>query len=1144
MASYKQWLRQQPIRIKLMVIILLTTLIAVALEAAGFIAYERIRKQEEMARDIGSLAMVIANRSSAALAFNDERVAAEALAALALKGAVTAACIYDDKGAIFARWDSGAEPHFLFPPAVLEERTDFEDDHVHVVVPIRVYDTPIGSVFVRASLVDQRALWRQFLLAAVLIGVLSSLIAVLVAMRVRRVISRPVERLTETVQAITSGQDYSLRARHPGSDEVGSLVGAVNRMLETIQGRDQALKAVNHSLAESEEQLRQANEALEQRVADRTAELQAVFDSASIGIVLARERIIARCNRRMDELLGYPPGAQVGQSTRIWYADDETYDEVCSSLHQLLARGDAYVREVQLCRRDGSRFWARMAVRSIDSADSSHGVVAIVEDISVERATMDEMQRARTLAEEATRMKSEFLANMSHEIRTPMNAILGMLYLALKSDLAPAVRNQIDKAQGAARSLLGIINDILDFSKIEAGKLDLEQVEFGLDTVLEQVTDAIGYQVEHKGIEFLIRYDPTIPRLLVGDPLRLGQILLNLCSNSVKFTEQGEVELAMRCLDSDGTSIHLQVCVRDSGIGMTPEVQQKLFEKFTQADQSTTRRFGGTGLGLAICKNLVALMDGRIWVEDSQPGKGTTICFALRLPIAHQAQARQRQLVDEAGPLLKGVRALVVDDNEVSRSIMAELLGYFHLEVTTAANGPAALGLLEGAEQPFDLVMMDWRMPGMNGDEVTQRIHSDIGIASKPKVVMVTAYGREEVIRLAEQAGVDGFLIKPVSPSTLLDTLLPVLGRGRLLDAGEPAARAAATMPASRRLDGVRLLLVEDNEINREFATELLRGEGIMVDEAVDGRQAVEFVQRTDYDVVLMDIQMPVMDGLEAARRIRALAANPDGARFGRLPIIAMTALAMAKDVEQGRAAGMNDHVTKPIAPDQLLAAIAHWVNVPGGRAAEAVDRPETAPAELPPILAALGQFDAVEGVRRIGGKPEAYCRQLGRFREHYADAVTELQRLLASEGTRRAEEYCHALKGVTGNLGATALYEQLTAIDDTLKRGASPEAAELARLDELLGQALGGIDTVLAGTATLEPVTAVPLAAEELKALLDDLERALRYDLGAAEPLVMRLRAGVGDGRLAGEAAELASLIESFDIDGALERLAALRTA
>ena len=519
--------------------------------------------------------------------------------------------------------------------------------------------------------------------------------------------------------------------------------------------------------------------------------------------------------------------------------------------------------------------------RLFDSLQELDELNRNLENIVAERT--QELRLAKEEAEEATRSKSEFLANMSHEIRTPMNAILGMLYLALKSDLTPSQHNHLAKAQGAAHSLLGIINDILDFSKIEAGKLDIESIEFGLDAVLEQLTDAISYQTEHKGIEFLVHYDVSIPPILVGDPLRLGQILLNLCGNAVKFTEEGEVELGFRCLTTSETDVTLQAYVRDSGIGMAPEVQDKLFEKFTQADQSTTRRFGGTGLGLAICKNLVELMGGRIWVEDSQPGKGTTICFTVQLKISQQAQARQRELVEQAGPLLKGIRVLVVDDNEVSREILAEMLRYFHIDVGTAANGPAALSALESsADHPYDLVLMDWRMPGMNGDEATRRIHGNARLVRQPKVVMVTAYGREDVIRLAEQAGVDGFLIKPVSPSTLLDSILSALGRGRILDADDTRHSNLNDLASSGQLAGACLLLVEDNDINREFATELLRSEGIEVDESINGQDAVEKVQRRDYDAVLMDVQMPVMDGLEAARRIRALATTPGGETIRR----------------------------------------------------------------------------------------------------------------------------------------------------------------------------------------------------------------------------------------------------------------------
>jgi len=757
-------------------------------------------------------------------------------------------------------------------------------------------------------------------------------------------------------------------------------------------------------------------------------------------------------------------------------------------------------------------------------------------------ARTQELQQSKEVAETATHAKSEFLANMSHEIRTPMNAILGMLYLTLKTDLTAGQHNYLTKAQGAAHSLLGIINDILDISKIEAGKVELESTEFGLDTVLEQLTDAIGYQSEHKGIEFLIRYDVAIPPLLLGDPLRLGQVLLNLCSNSVKFTEQGQVELGFRCVSRTETDLTLQVYVRDSGIGIAPEVQATLFEKFTQADQSTTRRYGGTGLGLAISKSLVELMGGRIWVEDSQPGKGTTICFTVQLKVAPHNPVRRLELAEQAGPLLKGIRVLVVDDNEVSREILAEMLRFFHMDAQTANDGRSALAAVaQSADKPYDLVLMDWRMPGMNGDEVTRTLHADPGITQQPKVVMVTAYGREDVVQLAEEAGVDGFLVKPVSPSTMLDTILSVLGRGRILGSKDKPRALTHDLTTSGQLAGARLLLVEDNDINREFATELLRSEGIEVEEAVNGQEAVDKVQRRDFDAVLMDIQMPVIDGLDAARQIRELAQTPGKERFASLPIIAMTALAMAQDAQRSRDAGMNDHVTKPVSPDRLMAVLAKWVQVPAHRRGARLPAPAAA-ADLPPELLALTSLDAREGVRRIGGKVDAYRRQLHRFREHYAHAVDELQRQASVSGLRAAEDYCHVLKGVVGNIGAVALFDKVAEIDARLKQGQPPQAEAMEELRMRLQDVMRDIDHLAIMSKPTPASVAVPLAPSQLRQRLEALRDALDYDLGSAEPLLAELRAGVVGTALASDIAALAARIDVFDIDAAQALLVQLQ--
>ena len=487
-----------------------------------------------------------------------------------------------------------------------------------------------------------------------------------------------------------------------------------------------------------------------------------------------------------------------------------------------------------------------------------------IHDVGELKKTEEELRQARKAADAANKAKGEFLANMSHEIRTPMNAILGMTHLALKTDLTAKQRDYLEKIHVAGNSLLGIINDILDFSKIEAGKLEMESVAFNLDEVLDNLANLVTVKAHQKeGIEVLFSTGPQVPRTLVGDPLRLGQVLINLANNAIKFTETGEIVVTTELIQADAETARICFSVRDTGIGLSEEQKGRLFESFSQADTSTTRKFGGTGLGLAICKRLVGMMGGEIQAE-SEPGQGSTFSFTAAFGIGGELPARRH----DAPPDLKGLRVLVVDDNPTSREILQEMLESFTFTVTQAASGEEGFAEFVHREggRPYQLVVMDWKMPGMDGIETARRIKAHTGQVAPP-VILVTAYGREEVMRKAEAAGLDGFLLKPVSPSLMFDTIMEIFGRGDP-PVSVPSAGQRSTL-ATERLAGARVLLVEDNEINQQVAMEILSGAGLNVTLANNGQEALDRVRASAFDAVLMDVQMPVMDGYTATIEIR-----------------------------------------------------------------------------------------------------------------------------------------------------------------------------------------------------------------------------------------------------------------------------------
>jgi two-component system sensor histidine kinase/response regulator len=885
---------------------------------------------------------------------------------------------------------------------------------------------------------------------------------------------------------------------------------------------------------------------LQEDITERRRTEDALRESETYNKLLFQESIIPMlvldcetrryvdCNRAAVQINGYSRREELLGKTTLDVSAPTQYDGSDSQSAALKRskigqeKGNS-IFEWRHQRPDGTVWDAEVHLTTFTHHGKKQFQITLV-DITDRKLAENALRQAKELAEEATKMKSDFLANMSHEIRTPMNAILGMTHLALKTELTSKQRDYLTKTKVAAQALLGVINDVLDFSKIEAGKLDMEKTEFRLDSVLENLSFVVSQKAHDKNLEFLIAASHELPANLVGDALRLGQILINLVNNAVKFTEHGEVVVTVELEESVSDRVKLKFSVRDSGIGMTPEQTARLFQAFSQADTSTTRKYGGTGLGLSISKRLVEMMGGEIWVV-SDFGAGSTFLFTAWFGLGLGETKRNKFTPD-----LVGVRALVVDDNTLACEILTDALKVFTLRVDSVSSGEAALRELTAADSrdPYQVVFMDWQMPGMDGLEASRHIMSGGPLKHVPKIVMVTAFGRADIQTQAEEIGIHGYLLKPVSPSLLYDILMELFGSPGQ-DSGRLRAKKEET--GSPNASGIRILLVEDNEVNQQVATELLESAGASVRIANHGGEAVKILTEGEgpplFDVVFMDLQMPEMDGFTATRQIRA---QP---RLQGLPIIAMTAHALVEERKRCLDAGMNDHVSKPIDPDALFAALMRWAKPRQVQSAGIEARSRKGADDV--ILPEIDGVDLAGGLKRVAGNKRLYRDLLVQFAVQQCDAGAKILAAIKIGDYKLAERMAHTIKGVAGNIGLGQVFTAAGKLERAIREGDAVVPAVLGEFTQVLSRQIQSISQAISDVTPAQPVRDkkdVSFDAQAALASLARLRGLLESSDGDAAESFLAVE-NILEGTLdISRLDALRAAINQFDFEGALVKL------
>lgn len=918
-----------PIRRQLTLVVICTNLLGLGIVYATFELYERASFRRTLTGELSVLADTVAANSHVPLAFHEQKWAQDVLEELGAERRIVAASLYTVDGQVLAEYRrSGTSPDFhVFYSE--NDGAQFTSDSLILRRTIFFKGKELGSIAIVSDLTELQTKMRGYNEISALALVLSVFATMFISSRMLRLITEPILQLAEVAGKVSSEENYALRAIPQSNDEVGKLIQSFNGMLAKIQERDSKLKEINDDLElrvdartqelqlEVEERVR-AQETLS---AERQV-LRALIDNVpdhmyvkdtECRFLLANVSVARQMGAKTpEELIGKTDFDYYPRGLATTFFEDE---------QRVIRTGKAEIdRDEMGLDPQGNTSWVLTTQVPLRDKDGRvTGLVGIGHDITELKKIQAEMQRAREVAEAASRAKSEFLANMSHEIRTPLNGIMGMTDLALETALDREQKEYLETVKVSADSLLTVINDILDFSKIEAGRMDLEHVDFDLRDSLESALKTLAVRADEKGLELLCEMAPEVPEVARGDITRLRQVLLNLVGNAIKFTNEGEIAVKVRQGARDGRELALHFTVSDTGIGIPKDKLEMIFDPFAQADSSTTRKYGGTGLGLTISSRLVRMMGGQIWVE-SEEGRGSHFHFTVRLQIADQKEIK---LGNPAPPeMLRGVRVLVVDDNRTNLRILEGMLKRWEMIPTCAESGELALAELASARsegRAFGLIVADMHMPRMDGFELVEHIREKPELCAAT-IMMLTSAGHRGDAERCQKLGVSAYLLKPIRQSELREAIAKVLG-ARQQEGMIPLVTRYSLGDARDRSEILRILVAEDNLVNQRLVVRLLEKRGHRVVVAANGKDALEALERETFDIILMDVQMPEMDGFEATAAIR----EKEKSNGLHQIIVALTAHAMKGDREKCLAAGMDGYLSKPIRPQELDEVLARY---------------------------------------------------------------------------------------------------------------------------------------------------------------------------------------------------------------------------